>query len=58
MSTPHPRLTWRTVLIDGPAKIVDVVTTLYAVVLIMAIIACYVSVALTVMGYLLGFPVP
>lgn len=43
-------------LIELPARIVDTVGLLYLVVLTALVIACFVSVGLTVLAYLSGFP--
>jgi hypothetical protein len=49
---------WRRYLIDWPARILDTAWLLYLVLIAALTLACFTAVGLTVLAYLLGFPLP
>ena len=51
-----PRVGWRTLLVEWPARVVDVAWQLYLAYLIAMTIACWVGVILLLAAYALGFP--
>lgn len=49
---------FRKILVEWPAAILDAGVLLYMLLLACAALACFVSVALVLLAYVLGFPQP